>query len=88
MIEAEGIFENVGSGTERYDFVDDFASDIPVAKIAFEDDDQGALSCYIDSYGPKANILFDYQCIMQLEATRRGYGPNTSSWFKSAGFHK
>ena len=88
LIEAEGIFENVASGEERYDFVDDFASDIPVNNLIFEGDDQDALSYYIDAYGPKANIFVDYQRIMQLEASRRGYGPNTSTWSKAAVFHK
>ena len=53
MIEAKGIFENLSSGKERYDFVDDFASDIPVDKLAFEGDDQDARSCYIDREVPR-----------------------------------
>ena len=39
LIEAKGIFENSSSGKERYDFVDDFTSDIPIDNLAFEGDD-------------------------------------------------
>ena len=53
MIEAKGIFENSSSGKERYDFVDDFASDIPVDKLAFEGDDQDARSCIINREVPR-----------------------------------
>ncbi|PQM59642.1 MAG: hypothetical protein CML40_07685 [Rhodobacteraceae bacterium] len=53
VIEAKGIFENLSSGKQRYDFVDYFASDIPVDKLAFEGDDQDARSCYIDREVPR-----------------------------------
>ena len=53
LIEAKGIFENLSSGKERYDFVDDFASDIPVDKLAFEGDDQDARSCIINREVPR-----------------------------------
>ena len=49
----DGIFENLSSGKERYDFVDDFASDIPVDKLAFEGDDQDARSCIINREVPR-----------------------------------
>ncbi|MBT4235555.1 MAG: hypothetical protein HOD69_15760 [Marinovum sp.] len=87
LIEAEGVFENVDSGDERYDFVDDFAADIPVKDLMFEGDDQDALSYFLDAYGPKVNMFVDYGRVMQLEAARRGYGPSTLTWSKAAVFH-
>jgi len=88
LIEAEGVFENVKAGEERYDFVDDFVAGIPSKDLFFEGDDQDAFCYYVDAFGPKANIMVDYQRVMQLEAARRGYGPNTSIWSKAALFSK
>ena len=70
LTEAEGVFENVSSGEERYDFVDEFASDISVKDLMFEGDDQDVLCYYIDAFGPKANVFVGHTRVMQLEASR------------------
>ena len=88
LIEAEGVFENVKPGEERWDFVDDFTADIPVRDLMFEGDDQNALSYFVDMYGPKVNMFVDHSRVMQLESARRGYGPCTLTWSKAAVFHK
>ena len=88
LVEAEGVFENVKSGEERWDFVDDFAADIPVRDVMFEADDQDVMSYYVNAYGPKVNLFVDNSQVMQIEAARRGYGPCTLTWAKAAVFSK
>ena len=88
LVEAEGVYENVKSGEERWDFVDDFAADIPVRDLMFEADDQDVMSYYVNAYGPKVNVFVDHSQVMQIEAARRGYGPCTLTWSKAAVFHK
>ena len=87
-MEAEGVYENVKSGEERWDFVDDFAADIPVRDLMFEADDQDVMSYYLNAYGPKVNVFVDHSQVMQIEAARRGYGPSTLTWSKAAVFQK
>ena len=69
-------------------FVDYFTADIPVSDLMFEADDQDVMSYYLNAYGPKLNVFIDHSQVMQIEAARRGYGPNTSTWSKAAVFHK
>jgi phosphosulfolactate synthase (CoM biosynthesis protein A) len=88
LVEAEGVFENVKVGEERWDFVDDFAADMPVKDLMFEADDQDVMSYYLNAYGPKVNVFVDHTQVMQIEAARRGYGPSTLTWAKAAVFHK
>ena len=71
MIEAEGVFENIVSKAARYDFVDDFVSDIPGSKLAFEGDHQDALSYDIDAYGPKVNNILLSPCYTIGSCTAR-----------------
>ena len=88
LIEAEGVYENVKSGEERWDFVDDFAADFEVRDLMFEADDQDVISYYVNAYGPKVNVFVDNSQVMQIEAARRGYGPCTLTWAKAAVFSK
>ena len=88
LVEAEGVYENVKSGEERWDFVDDFAACIEVRDLMFEADDQDVMSYYLNDYGPKVNVLVDHSQVMQIEAARRGYGPCTRTWAKAAVFSK
>lgn len=88
LIEAEGVFENVKPGEERWDFVDDFAADFEVCDLIFEADDQDVMSYYVNAYGPKVNLFVDNSQVMQIEAARRGYGPCTLTWAKAAVFSK
>ena len=88
LVEAEGVFENVKSGEERWDFVDDFAADFEVRDLMFEADNQDVLSYYVNAYGPKVNVFVDNSQVMQIEAARRGYGPCTLTWAKAAVFSK
>ena len=74
LIEVEGVYENVKSGEERWDFVDDFAADFEVRDLMFEADDQDVISYYVNAYGPKVNVFVDNSQVMQIEAARRGYG--------------
>ena len=87
LVEAEGVFENVKAGEERWDFVDDFAANLPVRDLMFEADDQDVMSYYLNAYGPKVNVFVDHTQVMQIEAARRGYGPCTLTWSKAAVFH-
>ena len=88
LVEAEGVFENVKSGEERWDFVDDFTADFEVRDLMFEADNQDVMSYYVNAYGPKVNVLIDNSQLMQIEAARRGYGPCTLTWAKAAVFSK
>jgi phosphosulfolactate synthase (CoM biosynthesis protein A) len=88
LVEAEGVFENVKLGEERWDFVDDFAADFEVRDLIFEADDQDVMSYYINAYGPKVNVFVDNSQVMQIEAARRGYGPCTLTWAKAAVFSR
>jgi phosphosulfolactate synthase (CoM biosynthesis protein A) len=88
LVEAEGVFENVKSGEERWDFVDDFAADFEVCDLMFEADNQDVMSYFVNAYGPKVNVLIDNSQVMQIEAARRGYGPCTLTWAKAAVFSK
>ena len=88
LIEAEGVYENVKPGEERWDFVDDFAADFEVRDLMFEADDQDVMSYYVNAYGPKVNVFVDNSQVMQIEAARRGYGPCTLTWAKAAVFSK
>ena len=38
----------------------DFASGISIDKSAFAGDNQDALRCYIDAYGPEVNMFVSY----------------------------
>mgnify|MGYP000406037542 FL=1 len=88
LLEAEGVYENVKSGQERWDFVDEFAADFEVRDLMFEADEQDVMSYYVNADGPKVNVLVDNSQVMQIEAARRGYGPCTLTWAKAAVFSK
>ena len=88
LLEAEGVYENVKSGQERWDFVDEFAADFEVRDLMFEADEQDVMSYYVNAYGPKVNVLVDNSQVMQIEAARRGYGPCTLTWAKAAVFSR
>ena len=66
----------------------DFASDIPVDKLAFEGNNPDAIHYYIDAGGPKVTMFVDYQRLIKLKAARRDHGPNTLTWSKAPVFHE
>jgi phosphosulfolactate synthase (CoM biosynthesis protein A) len=88
LVEAEGVYENVKPGEERWDFVDEFAAGFEVRDLMFEADDQDVMSYYVNAFGPKVNVFVDNSQVMQIEAARRGYGPCTLTWAKAAVFSK
>ena len=86
LIESEGLTENRSGLPNRWNIVDSIASVCPINQIAFEADDQDVMSKYIEIYGPKVNMFFNFTKIAQVEAARRGFGPSAFLWGKVVSF--
>jgi len=84
LLESEGLTENRGNDSYRWEAVEGIVGGLDPARVIFEADDQDVMSRLIDIFGAKANLMVDSSRIEKVEAARRGFGPSQFLWGKVA----